>query len=63
MNKATPDSWIKRVIWIKGPTGCGKTRMAVELGGNSYWMSSGSLKWFDGFQNQEVAILDDFRKE
>lgn len=55
--------WTKRVIWIKGPTGCGKTRMAVEIGGNDYWMNNATAKWFDNYEGQEVAIIDDFRKE
>lgn len=42
--------WSKRVIWIKGPTGCGKTRMAVDLGGDNYWISNGTLKWFDNYE-------------
>lgn len=52
------------VFWLHGDTGTGKTRSAVELGeqlGGSYWISSGSLRWFDGYDGQRVAILDDFR--
>lgn len=53
------------VIWISGSTGIGKTRSAVEfaqsLCGEEYWMSNGSLRWFDGYERQRVAIFDDFR--
>ena len=27
-----------------------------------YWISNDSLKWFDGYHGQELAILDDFRR-
>lgn len=52
------------VFWLHGETGTGKTRSAVELGElleGSYWISAGSLRWFDGYDGQRVAILDDFR--
>lgn len=56
------------VLWFSGPTGTGKTRKAVELGLNAPisrdifpWMSSGSLRWFDGYDGQPVAIFDDLR--
>ncbi|ELP86386.1 replication-associated protein, putative [Entamoeba invadens IP1] len=48
------------VNWFWGPTGSGKTRKAVELSGD-YWMSNENLKWFDGYNGQKVAILDDLR--
>jgi len=54
-----------KVFWIFGPTGLGKTRAAVDLAvnrfGGEYWMSPGGLQWFDGYDGQSVAILDDFR--
>jgi len=53
------------VIWISGSTGIGKTRSAVEFAesicGEDYWMSNGSLRWFDGYERQQVAIFDDLR--
>lgn len=55
--------WTKRVIWMRGPTGCGKTRKATDLGGNDYWINNANCQWFDNYEGQEVAILDDFRKE
>lgn len=60
--KNTTD-WQKRIIWAKGPTGCGKTRLAVALGGDDFWINNGTLRWFDNYEGQEVAIIDDFRKE
>jgi len=53
------------VIWICGPTGIGKTRSATEfaelVADGDYWMSAGSLRWFDGYDGQRLVILDDFR--
>lgn len=48
------------VLWLAGPTGCGKTRLATSIDPD-YWLSNQDLKWFDGYINQKVAILDDFR--
>ena len=52
------------VFWIYGDTGTGKTRSSVEWTerrGLEYWMSLGGLQWFNGYDGEPVAILDDFR--
>lgn len=52
------------VMWFYGTTGMGKTRAAVsyaEERKQSYWISNGTLQWFDGYLGQEVAILDEVR--
>jgi hypothetical protein len=53
------------VIWLSGETGIGKTRSAVRLAEliarDNYWISSGSLRWFDGYDGQAVTIFDDLR--
>jgi len=51
-----------RVIWLAGSYGCGKTRAAWEMRPESRWMNI-SLKWFDGYSGQKVAIFDYFRKD
>lgn len=52
------------VRWYYGPTGSGKTRRAIQDAGTQpYWISSGSLQWFDGYHGQKVAILDDLRSD
>jgi len=59
-HRATPPT----VFWIHGETGTGKTRRAVEFAesiGEPFWISNGTLQWFDGYSGQSVAILDDFR--
>jgi len=59
------------VFWIWGPTGLGKTRCSYKSGRelarrsgmppDDIWISSGGLRWFDGYDGQMVAIFDDFR--
>lgn len=52
-----------RVFWMHGPTGSGKSRWCYENGGESQWWSSDTLKWFDGYKQQGVVVIDDFRKD
>ncbi|AWY06806.1 MAG: Rep catalytic domain protein [Circoviridae sp.] len=49
------------VYWFYGPTGSGKTRRAWEVAGQNAWISSQDLRWFDGYNGQRGAILDDLR--
>ena len=49
------------VYWLCGPTGCGKTRQAFNFCPQSTWMASNCMQWFDGYNNESVAIFDDFR--
>jgi len=61
------------IFWLWGPTGVGKTRLSWELGEylcekkglpqDDLWLSSGGLRWFDGYDGQCVAIFDDFRNK
>jgi len=51
----------KRIIhWYYGPSGTGKTYAATQID-PSYWISGRNLKWWDGYDGQKVAIIDDFR--
>lgn len=65
--QAPADKYQKKLIlWFKGETGEGKTKTAVDIAeryfNGEYWMSNETLKWFDGYRGQPVAIIDDFRK-
>lgn len=51
---------VPKVFWFWGPTGSGKTRAAVAIS-DDYWISGSDLRWFQGYHNQKVAILDDLR--
>lgn len=46
------------VFWLWGATGVGKTRTAVEYGGSHYIKDE--TKWWDGYDQQAVIIIDDF---
>lgn len=37
------------VVWLAGPTGCGKTFTAFDECKERPWVSSSDLKWFDGY--------------
>jgi len=51
------------VILLYGPPNCGKTRLFydTEMPGDDYVrISCASGYWFDGYEGQEAALLDDF---
>lgn len=50
------------VYWVWGPTGTGKTRAVVQIEPD-LWISGKNLQWWDGYENQEAVLLDDFRKD
>lgn len=54
--------WKPEVYWFHGPTGTGKTREAVARCENP-WISSKSLRWWEGYDGHEDVIFDDFRKD
>ncbi len=53
----TPDVW-----WVWGATGAGKSKWASEQKGTLYWKPLPG-KWWDGYTQQDVIILDDLRKD
>lgn len=57
---ATAHPGPKKVYWLHGKTGTGKTRAAIQKFPDA-WITSDSLKWFDAYNGQEAAIFDDFR--
>lgn len=51
-------------VWLHGPTGCGKTRLAYEMAkaaGGDVYVKNDCSKWFDGYDGHEVVIFDDLR--
>jgi len=54
-----------KIFWLHGPTGAGKTRGSWEHANRlgDVWLSSGGLRWFDGYDGQRSAIFDDFRSK
>lgn len=55
---------VELIVYV-GPTGCGKTMWAYEKYGvkNVYKLPYGNSNnlWFDGYRNQKVLLIDDFR--
>lgn len=50
------------VTYIWGQTGSGKTREVYEREQSSLFVYPGK-GWFDGYENQEAALFDDFRAD
>lgn len=65
ISKKSVPTWRKlnvQVLW--GPSGTGKTRKAIELAGDNYYMLSKTNNkqlWWDGYVGQKTLIMDEFR--
>lgn len=55
-------STMPEVIVLTGKTGTGKTRFAYDNYESVYHKMSGN-KWWDGYEQQECILLDDFDKD
>jgi len=61
--KQAKRSWKTNVQVLYGKTGTGKSRFAQDQVGDRRMWSPGDYKWFDGYDGQEVVIIDDYRGE
>ncbi len=57
-------TWQTECLVYWGPSGSGKSRHALELGGESqFWLppphANGSV-WWDGYDGQETVVIDEF---
>nr|AOV86303.1 putative rep protein [uncultured virus] len=49
-----------RVVYLVGPPGCGKSRLAHLMWPNAYNCTDQKEGWFDGYNNESCVIFDDF---
>lgn len=49
------------VLWLYGGTGSGKTLLATSLADRDLTYVSWSARWFDGYSQQPVFVLDEVR--
>lgn len=48
------------VVWLWGPTGAGKSRLAAKLAGEeAFWKDE--TKWWEGYDGHKAVVIDDFR--
>lgn len=47
-----------KVIWLYGPSGCGKTSYVFKKHTNIYMKDCS--KWWDGYNQQEAILIDDY---
>lgn len=53
--------WAPRVVWITGPSGSGKSRLAREICGEDVYCKNDGTKWWNGYDGHSDIIVDDFR--
>jgi len=53
------------VHWYYGPTGTGKSREAYRIAeaASTYYVKDPTNKWWDGYDQQDVVIIDDYRRD
>jgi len=51
------------VIFITGPTGCGKTREAMAAGGDIYKIQGSQLQWWDGYEGEKTILIDEYSND
>jgi len=57
-----PEPCDVKCFWIYGPTGTGKSHAVETTFPQCYKKAMDDLKWFDGYQNEDVIYLEDIDK-
>lgn len=52
--------WKPEVYWFHGRSGSGKTRLAVALAGDGYYMKD-NTKWWNGYDGHDRVVIDELR--
>lgn len=63
-SRMSGDGFIKdrKVIWLYGPTGVGKTRWVHgQEDSSQLWISGRDLRWWQSYDMEPAVLLDDFR--
>ena len=56
--------WMTEGVWLYGPTGTGKSKLAFEgFDPSTHYVYKHDNGWWDGYAGQETVIIDDFRGE
>ena len=58
-SRVVADNQPKKCIWIQGPTGCGKSRYVRDNYPESCFTKPQN-KWWDGYNDQKIILIDDF---
>lgn len=58
MLRSKPRNHPTKVIVVQGPTGTGKSKYCLDTYPNAYWKQRS--QWWDGYQQQDTVILDEF---
>jgi hypothetical protein len=58
-------NWKTKILWLYGPTGTGKSRAAYSLASDDLrlYYKDPTNKWWDGYTDQQVAVVDDYRQD
>lgn len=60
--KQQPRHFVPEVTWLYGPAGTGKSRYPYDKHPSVFTCGSIKCRW-DGYNNEEVVLIDDFRPQ
>lgn len=52
--------WVTEVYWFHGPTGTGKSRLAIRLAGGGSYIKD-NTRWWPGYDGHDRVIIDELR--